>query len=297
MPRSAPVTKADPGAVTTDPRAAARAAHLRYVDHERPGITRRRAGRAFSYRAPDGVLIRDRDELRRIRALAIPPAWSDVWISPHPHGHIQATGRDARGRKQYRYHARWRQVRDESKYGRTVAFADALPAIRARVEHDLALRGLPREKVLAAVVKLLDTTYVRVGNAEYARHNETFGLTTLRNEHLQTEGGPERFTFRGKHGKEHTVPITDRRLRRIVKQCHDLPGQELLEYRDPDGTVHDIDSGDVNAYLHEITGDSFTAKDFRTWAGTKLAAQELQAVQGRPRTARRARRAGRPSRI
>lgn len=263
-----------------DPEEVAREAGLRYVSDTRPGITRRRAGRGWSYRAPDGTLVRGAKSLARIRALAIPPAWLDVWISPVISGHIQATGRDARGRKQYRYHPRWRHVRDEAKYDRTIAFAEALPAIRERVAADMGLRGLPRDKVLATIVRLLETTFIRVGNAEYARENRSFGLTTLRDGHAVIDGSEVRFKFRGKSGKDHKVGIRDRRLATIVRRCQELPGQELFQYIDDDGSIQDVTSTDVNEYLRQVTGQGFTAKDFRTWAGTVLAAQALQALEG-----------------
>jgi DNA topoisomerase-1 len=262
-----------------DPRATAREAGLRYASDARPGITRRRAGRGFSYRGADGSLIRDREVLGRIRSLAIPPAWSDVWICPWPNGHIQATGRDARGRKQHRYHPRWHERRDDSKFARMIAFAEALPGIRQRTEEHLALRGLPREKVLAACVRLLELTLIRVGNDEYARLNRSFGLTTLRDRHARIEGSAVRFRFRGKSGKEHEVGLRDRRLARVVRRCQELPGQELFQYVDDDGAVRDVASDDVNAYLREISGGDFTAKDFRTWAGTVLAYRALKALQ------------------
>jgi DNA topoisomerase-1 len=214
--------------------------------------------------------------LQRIKFLAIPPAWTDVWICANSRGHLQATGRDARGRKQYRYHAHWREVRDEVKYGRLTAFAQALPKIRERVEEDLKLRGLPRRKVLAAVVKLLEETSIRVGNEEYRRVNKSFGLTTMRDRHAHFEGGGVRFEFRGKSGKVHSVTLNDRRLARIVKQCQDIPGQELFQYLDDDGQRHAIESSDVNDYIREISGSDFTAKDFRTWNGTVLAARYLR---------------------
>ena len=223
--------------------------------------------------------MRDADVLRRVRALVIPPAWKDVWICASPHGHIQAVGRDARGRKQYRYHARWREVRDETKYTRMLDFARALPGIRARVERDLARPGLTREKVLATVVRLLEATLIRVGNEEYARANGSFGLTTLRDHHVDIAGTEIRFSFRGKGGKVHTVGVRDRRLARIVRHLQDLPGQELFQYVDEQGERRTIDSGDVNAYLARIVGDDFTAKDFRTWAGTVLAALALAEVR------------------
>jgi len=262
----------------TDPEAAAeaaRAAGLRYVTDAMPGITRRRAGRAFSYRDPQGRLIKDRDRIRRLRALAIPPAWTDVWICPDPRGHIQATGRDARGRKQYRYHAEWRAVRDGHKFDRMLVFGRALPHIRARLDADMRRHGLPREKVLATVVRLLETTLIRVGNAEYARENRSFGLTTIRHRHVEVNGSTIAFEFRGKGGRVHKVTTRDRRLARVVRACHELPGQELFQYVDEDGERRDVDSADVNAYLQEITGEPFTAKDFRTWAGTVLASLAL----------------------
>jgi DNA topoisomerase I len=264
---------------TLSPGEAARAAGLRYVTDTAPGITRKRAGRHFTYVGPDGAPVRDRDDLRRIKALAIPPAWTEVWICPSPRGHIQATGRDAKGRKQYRYHPRWTAVRDETKYERMLAFGEALPTIRARVESDLGRPGLPREKVLAAVVRLLETTLVRVGNEEYARHNHSFGLTTLRDQHATVSATRVRFRFRGKAGKVHVVEVGDRRLARVVKRCQDLPGQELFQYIDDAGEHRSIGSTDVNEYLRQISGQDFTAKDFRTWSGTVLAAWALQAFE------------------
>jgi DNA topoisomerase-1 len=255
----------------TDPGQSARAAGLRYVTDRAPGISRRRSGKGFAYRAPDGRTLRDAAARRRIQTLAVPPAWTDVWICPDPSGHLQATGRDARGRKQYRYHPQWREVRDETKFGRLVAFAEGLPALRRRVQEDLARPGLPREKVLAAVVRLLGTTLLRVGNEEYARANQSFGLTTLRDRHAAVEGATVRFCFRGKSGKEVRVDIQDRRLARVVKRCRELPGQELFQYVDDDGQQQSVGSGDVNAYLREVTGEELSAKDFRTWGGTVLA--------------------------
>lgn len=254
--------------VAVAPVESAKAAGLRYVSDATPGIRRKRVGKHFSYLGLDGKPIRDQEELRRIRALAIPPAWTDVWICPNSQGHIQASGRDARGRKQYRYHRDWRKIRDETKYDRLIAFGQALPHIRERVDQDLSLPGLPREKVLAAVVRLLDNTSLRVGNEEYARKNNSFGLTTLRNQHVKISGTKIQFHFRGKRGKEHVVGIKDRKLARIVKQCQDLPGYELFQYLDESGERCSIDSADVNEYLHQISGQEFTAKDFRTWAGT-----------------------------
>jgi DNA topoisomerase-1 len=260
--------------VDTDPAACARAAGLRYVSGG-AGIRRRRAGAGFVYLDPEGRRVRDADELRRIRSLAIPPAWRDVWICPFPQGHRQAVGRDARGRTQYRYHPRWRAARDETKYARMVAFVRALPTIRQRVARDLALPGLPREKVLATVVGLLETTGIRVGNACYARTNGSFGLTTLRSHHVDVAGAALAFEFRGKGGKTVSVGVSDRRLARVVRRCQELPGQELFQYVDGDGARQSIDSADVNAYLRAIGGEAFTAKDFRTWAGTVLTARAL----------------------
>ncbi|CAN5843031.1 DNA topoisomerase IB [soil metagenome] len=265
----------------------ARAAGLRYVNDDEPGIARRRHCRGFAYRAPDGRPIRTRAALRRFRALAIPPAWMDVWICPDERGHIQVTGRDARRRKQYRYHPLWREVRDEAKYERTIAFAEALPLLRRRVEQDLALSGLPREKVLAAIVRLLEITLLRVGNEEYARENKSFGLTTLRDRHAEVNGSGFKFAFRGKGGKRHEVGLRDRRLARIVRQCQDLPGQRLFQYLDDEGVPQAVSSDDVNEYLREAMGESFSAKDFRTWAGTVLAAQALQALRETPDAAPR----------
>jgi DNA topoisomerase-1 len=260
------------------PVASARSAGLRYVTDQEPGIGRRRTRAGFRYVCPNGEPLRDERTLRRIAALAIPPAWTDVWICPSPRGHLQATGRDARGRKQYRYHPRWRAVRDETKYGRSIAFAEALPRLRERVRADLARPGLPKEKVVAAVVRLLETTLIRVGNDEYARTNDSYGLTTLQDEHAAVDGARLRFAFRGKGGVEHEVDLHDRRLAAIVRRCQDLPGQDLFQYRNGDGTIQRVTSDDVNAYLHEAMGEAFTAKDFRTWAGTVLAARELHAA-------------------
>ena len=264
-----------PSSAPVDPVASAQAAGLRYVVDTQPGIRRQRAGRHFRYVGSDGQTMRDPDTLRRIKALAIPPAWTDVWICPRPDGHVQATGRDARGRKQYRYHPRWRAVRDETKYGRMIAFGRALPHIRERAERDMALPGLPREKVLGTVVRLLETTLIRVGNEEYARHNHSFGLTTMRDRHVDVDGATLRFHFRGKAGKRHVIDLKNRRLARVVQRCRDIPGQELFQYVDAAGERHTIESADVNAYLREISGQDFTAKDFRTWAGTVLAAWAL----------------------
>jgi DNA topoisomerase-1 len=272
-------TRAGRAATKLDPVASAKVAGLRYVNDETmPGLKRVGSSNRVRYVDPSGRTVSDRAELQRIRSLAIPPAWTDVWICPSPLGHLQATGRDARGRKQYRYHPRWREVRDEVKYGRLIAFAEALPGIRTRTNADLRKSGLPREKVLAAVVQLLEKTLIRVGNDEYARENGSFGLTTMRDQHAKIQGQTVRFEFRGKSGIRHSVDLHDRRLARIVKACRDLPGYELFQYVDDDGTRQVIDSGDVNAYLREITGQDFTAKDFRTWAGTVLAAKALAEV-------------------
>jgi DNA topoisomerase-1 len=232
----------------------------------------------FKYVGPDGTTIRAAAELKRIRALAVPPAWTDVWICRDGRGHLQATGRDARGRKQYRYHTEWRAAREETKYDRMAAFASALPAIRARTAADLARPGLPRDKVLATVVQLLEKTLIRVGNEEYARQNRSFGLTTLLDRHVTVTATTLRFEFRGKSGVRHAIDVSDRRLARIVRQCRDLPGQDLFQYVDDDGNRCDVTSGDVNAYLKAITGEDFTAKDFRTWAGTVLCATALRDV-------------------
>ena len=261
--------------VPADPVESAQAAGLRYVADTQPGIRRQRVGRHFRYVGPDGQTVRDPDTLRRIKSLAIPPAWTDVWICPRSNGHVQATGRDAKGRKQYRYHPRWRTVRDETKYGRMIAFGRALPHIRQRAEQDMALPGLPREKVLGTIVRLLETTLIRVGNEEYARQNHSFGLTTMRDRHVDVDGSTLRFHFRGKACKNHVVDVRDRRLARIVQRCRDIPGQELFQYVDDAGEHRSIESADVNAYLREISGQDFTAKDFRTWAGTVLAAWAL----------------------
>jgi DNA topoisomerase I len=258
---------------------AARAAGLRYVTDAIPGIRRvkRRAG--FSFIAADGTPVTDPKEVARIKALAIPPAYSDVWISPIPNGHLQATGRDARGRKQYRYHKRWREVRDENKFDRMIEFAKALPAIRTAVHRDLGRPGMPREKVLAAIVSLLERTAIRVGNEEYARENASFGVTTLRDEHAEVAGSKVFFRFRGKSGKEHEIEVRDKRIARIVQRAQDLPGQHLFEYLDDEGVARPVRSEDVNEYIKEISGGDFTAKDFRTWDGTMMCALELAALK------------------
>lgn len=260
----------------TDSIRSARAAKLRYVSDTMPGIRRIPAGKGFRYIGPAGKALRRPDVLRRIRALAIPPAWTDVWVCPRSNGHLQASGRDAKGRKQYRYHPRWRLVRDESKYDRLLAFGSTLPRIRGRIRRDLGRPGLPRQKVLATVVRLLESTLIRVGNEEYARENGSFGLTTMRHRHVDVCRGTLHFEFHGKSGIRHVIDVHDRRLARIVRQCQDLPGQELFKYVDHDGKRHKISSDDVNEYLREVSGREFTAKDFRTWAGTVLAARALR---------------------
>jgi DNA topoisomerase-1 len=261
------------------PVESAKAAGLRYVDDARtPGIRRIGSKTRVRYVTPNGATVANAAELQRIKALVIPPAWTDVWICPDPRGHLQATGRDARGRKQYRYHPRWREVRDEVKYGKMIAFAQALPRIRRRTEVDLRKPGLPRQKVLAAAIQLLEKTLIRIGNEEYARDNGSVGLTTMRDQHAKINGTTVRFEFRGKSGVSHSVDLHDRRLARIVKACRDLPGYELFQYLGEDGTRQTIDSADVNAYLREISGQDFTAKDFRTWAGTVLAATALATI-------------------
>ena len=254
---------------------AARAAQLRYVSDSRPGIRRRAAGSGFAYIDAQERLVEDEAVLARIKSLAIPPAWTGVWICNISYGHLQASGRDARGRKQYRYHARWRKARDETKYGRMLEFGAALPRIREHVEEHLRLPTLTRAKVLAIVVRLLETTFIRIGNEEYARTNKSFGLTTMQDRHVRIDGGKIRFRFRGKSGKDHEITLANRRIARLVKSCRDLPGQDLFQYIDANGDPQPIDSGDVNGYLREIAADDFSAKDFRTWAGTLLAAHRL----------------------
>ena len=260
----------------TDPADAARAAALRHVRDDLPGIARRRSGKGFSYAGPDGTTLRDRAAIKRIKALVIPPAWTAVWICPDEHGHLQATGRDARGRKQYRYHHEWRKVRDETKYGRMVLFGETLPSIREHVRGDLQGGGLSRERVLATIVRLLELTLIRVGNEEYARTNNSFGLTTMLDRHVQIAGSDIIFRFRGKGGKAHEIFVSDRRLATLVKRCRDVPGQDLFQYIDEVGERRPVNSGDVNEYLQRVSGQDFTAKDYRTWAGTLLAARELR---------------------
>jgi DNA topoisomerase-1 len=262
-----------------DPVQAAQLARLTYVSDEEPGIERERAGRSFRYRRPDGRLVKDAATLGRIRSLVIPPAWSEVWICPDSEGHIQATGRDARRRKQYRYHPRWREVRDRTKFGRMIEFAQVLPRVRRAVSADLRRPGLPREKVLAAVVRLLETTCIRVGGDEYARQNRHFGLTTLLDQHVDIAGPQMRFHFKGKSGKQHEVGLRDPALAKVVRNCQEIPGQRLFQYVDDSGDHHAIGSADVNDYLRAISGGEFTAKDFRTWAGTTLVAAALIAAE------------------
>ncbi|HLY42452.1 MAG TPA: hypothetical protein VKR52_14655 [Terracidiphilus sp.] len=261
-----------------DPVESSKLAGLRYVTDAKPGITRKHWRKIFRYYDAKGELIRDETVLARIKSLAVPPAWTDVWICPSANGHLQATGRDAKGRKQSRYHPRWREVRDETKYERIKLFGESLAVIRERVAHDLALPGLPREKLLATIVRLLETTFIRVGNTEYARENHSYGLTTLRNRHVAVEGSTVRFKFQGKSGKRHEIDLNDRRLAKIVKSCLDLPGYELFQYVEDDGSLHAIDAADVNDYLRSISNEPFTAKDFRTWAGSVAACAMLREV-------------------
>ncbi len=261
-----------------DPGNTAEQAGLRYVSDSEPGIRRQSFRKSFRYLDQDGNRVTDRRTLARIRAIVIPPAWTDVWICRFANGHLQATGRDDRGRKQYRYHPHWRTVRDEAKYGRMLQFGQALPVIRKRIDADLNRPGLSREKVLATVVRLLELTFIRIGNEEYARSNESYGLTTLTDDHVELVGSHVRFVFLGKSGKEHEIDLRDARLAKIVRRCRDLPGQSLFQYRDESEKLHTIGSADVNAYLREISGQEFTAKDFRTWFGSVLAASELRQI-------------------
>ena len=263
--------------VVTDAIEVAEDAGLRYVSDEQPGYTRKAKGDDFEYFDTDGKPIRDEMRLLRVRRLAIPPAYKDVWICPSPNGHIQATARDARGRKQYRYHERWREARDENKYERMLVFGQALPKIRRRVKKDMGLRDLPRNKVLATVVHLLGRTFIRIGNEEYARENKSFGLTTMQDRHVDVKGAKLSFTFRGKSGVKHEIDVSDRRLANIIRKLQDLPGQDIFQYEDETGEVRNVSSQDVNDYLQKITGEDFTAKDFRTWAGTVLTAMALSA--------------------
>src|SRR4051812_8913541 len=262
-----------------DPKEAAACAGLRHVSDARPGIQRRKSGKGFAYIRPDGTKLTEADVLRRIKMLAVPPAWTDVWICPIADGHIQATGRDAKGRKQYRYHPRFREIRESNKYEHVVEFAEALPTIRATVREHMALRGLPREKVLATVVHLLETTLIRVGNDDYAKQNNSYGLTTLKTRHVAVEGNEVRFRFTGKSGKQWSLRVKDRRIAKISRACQERPGQELLQCLDEDGKPQDVTSSDVNAYRNEIPRQDIAAKDFRTWAGTVLAAMALHEVK------------------
>lgn len=264
--------------IVTNPRKSAKSVGLCYVSDNSPGIRRVARRKGFGFVAPNGKVIQGKKTIRRIKSLAIPPAWTDVWICPNERGHLQAVGRDARGRKQYRYHPHWREVRDETKFTRMIVFGKALAKIRRRVEKDLSLPGLPRLKVLATVIRLLDCCHVRVGNDEYARENKSFGLTTLRDHHAKVNGSRVRFQFNGKGTKEHVIEVEDPQLAKIVKRCQELRGQELFQYLDENQKVQDIKSEDVNDYLREASGQDFSAKDFRTWAGTVLAARELCAT-------------------
>ncbi len=277
--RQKSVQKQIEAAIISDPVEAAKSAGLRYVNDDISGISRKRQGKkGFVYIDPKGEPIRDSEEIERINGLGVPPAYKNVWICPLPNGHLQATGRDAKGRKQYRYHVLWRAVRDQTKFTRMLVFSQSLPAIRERLDRDLSLRGLPKEKVLAAVLRIMELTRIRVGNEEYARSNDSYGLTTLQDDHAEIKGAKISFSFRGKSGVEHEIQVVDKQLAKIVKRCQDIPGQELFQYEDENGNPQDITSGDVNDYLREITGQDFTAKDFRTWAGTVLAASELAEI-------------------
>ncbi|WP_017161014.1 DNA topoisomerase IB, partial [Xanthomonas phaseoli] len=276
-------------AAVAQARATARAAGLTYVNDQQPGISRRKAGKSFSYRDADGQRVADAETLQRIRSLTIPPAYTEVWICAKPNGHLQATGRDARRRKQYRYHPEWAQVRGEGKFERVIAFGTALPKLRRRLRRDLLLPGFPREKVLAIVVALLADTLVRVGNAEYARSNRSYGLTTLRNRHMEfLKGGRARLKFRGKSGQDHDIEVDDKQLVKLIRECQQLPGQSLFQYRDDDGQLQPVDSGEVNDYLREAMGEDFTAKDFRTWGGTLAALQRLARLPLPERSSERA---------
>lgn len=273
--KNSPNGKAIESAVAADSVEAAEEAGLQYVNDDRTGYSRRTKGKDFEYFDTEGKRIRDEQRLLRIKRLAIPPAWTDVWICPSSNGHIQATGRDARGRKQYRYHERWREVRDENKFHRLSQFAKALPNIRRRVAQDLKMTGLPRQKVLATIVRLLERTFIRIGNEEYARDNKSFGLTTMKNRHVKIKGAQVMFRFRGKSGRQHEVDVTDRKVAKVIAKCQDLSGQDLFQYVDDNGEVRNVTSQDVNEYLRQIAGEDFTAKDFRTWGGTVLAAIAL----------------------
>ncbi len=272
--------QAEDGSEAPNPQMTARAAGLRYVTDRKPGIRRHphgEGGKDFEYTAdPGGEAVEDERTLGRIKSLVIPPAWTDVWICKQPNGHLQATGRDARGRKQSRYHPKWREARDETKFERMMHFAKALPRIRERVQHDLGLHGMPKKKVLATIVSLMEVTHIRVGNEEYAKENKSYGLTTMRHKHVEVHGSEVTFSFQGKSRVHHTISLQDRRLARIIKQCEEMPGYELFQFVDHEGNRHQIHSEDVNEYLREISGEHFTAKDFRTWAGTLLASEMLR---------------------
>lgn len=262
--------------LSDDPQAAARAARLRYVGDDGPGIQRRRQGRGFTYLNPQGNRIADPEERERFEKLAIPPAWTEVWISPHKNGHIQVTGRDEKGRKVYIYHPRWEALRNETKFNRMLHFGEALPNLRRQVDADLRRRSMSRERVLAAAVRLLQQTLIRVGNEEYARNNNSYGLTTLRSEHVDVDGANLHFEFRGKSGKMQNVDIRDPRAARVLRRLQDLPGQHLFQYEDDEGSLHEVTSDDVNDYVRAVAGEPFTAKDFRTWGGTVHAVRVLQ---------------------
>ena len=277
------------GSLSAEPSDSAVLAGLRYVDPKGPGIRRIRCGHGFRYLNATGTVIRHQRDLQRIRALVIPPAWRDVWICPSPAGHLQAVGWDAKGRKQYRYHSAYREARDSDKFGRMIAFGTVLAVIRRRVARDLRRSGLPREKILATLVRLLETTCIRVGNVEYEKANASFGLTTLRNRHVRIQGGTVKFQFNGKSGQQHCIELADRTIARVLRDCQELPGYKLFQYVDEAGAHCTVDSGDVNNYLREITGQGFTAKDFRTWVGTVLAARELASME-RSRSAAQAKR-------
>jgi DNA topoisomerase-1 len=267
-----------PPSTQLEPVKSAQAVGLRYVNDAQPGIRRIKAGAGFRYEDSNAKAVREESILQRIRALAIPPAWTDVWICPHEDGHLQATGRDTKGRKQHRYHPLWREVRDATKYDHMIEFGKALPKLRQRVARDIAKPGLSREKVLATIVRLMDLTFIRVGNEEYAKENKSYGLTTMQDRHATVRGQTIKFSFRGKSGKDHTIAIEDKRLAKIVKHCQDIPGQDLFQYYDAEGQRRDVTSGDLNDYLREVSGAEFTAKDFRTWAGTVLASAALKAT-------------------
>lgn len=267
-----------PRLTETEPAESAKAVGLRYVSDDTPGIKRVRAGEGFRYKDARGKAVREQSTLKRIRSLAVPPAWTDVWICPYEDGHLQATGRDAKGRKQSRYHALWREVRDATKYDHMIEFGKALPKLRQRVARDIAKPGLSRERVLAAIVRLMDLTFIRIGNEEYAKENKSYGLTTMQDRHATVRGQTIQFSFRGKSGKDHTIAIEDKRLAKLVKNCQEIPGQDLFQYYDGEGQRRDVTSGDLNDYLREVGGAEFTAKDFRTWAGTVLASAALKAT-------------------